>query len=141
MKQLVAVSSIAIAIALPIAASADGFGFMTPSGNIYCNGYVSGGGGISCTIVKKSNGPAEPKPSSCNGVWGHVFDLEGRGKAGMSCHTWPAGPKRVDYSDVAPYGVSANFGDITCFSEKTGLTCTNKKGHGFFLSRKKQLVY
>lgn len=121
-------------------ANADGFGFMTPSGNIYCNGYISGGGGLSCTIVSRSGPPAMPKPGACTGVWGHNFELEGSGPAEMSCNTWPGGPQKVDYSDIAQYGVSADFGDISCTSEKTGFTCRNKTGHGFFLSRRKQVI-
>ncbi|MEP3279292.1 MAG: peptidoglycan-binding domain-containing protein [Stappiaceae bacterium] len=121
-------------------AKADGFGFMTPSGNIHCNGYVSGGGGLSCTIVSRSGPLATPKPGSCNGVWGHDFEIEGSGPAKMSCDTWPGGPKKVDYSDIAQYGVSGSFGDISCISEKSGFTCRNKTGDGFFLSRNRQLI-
>ena len=50
------------------AVMADGFGFMTPSGNIYCNGFVSGGGAIDCTIVSRSGEFALPKPASCAGL-------------------------------------------------------------------------
>jgi hypothetical protein len=126
---------------LPTASLADGFGFMTPSGNIYCNGHVGGGGGIGCTIVERNGAPAQPKPASCKGVWGHDFELNGSGAAKMSCDTWPGGPQRVDYTDIAPYGVSADFGDITCTSKKTGFSCKNKSGHGFFLSRRSQKIF
>lgn len=125
----------------PTTALADGFGFMTPSGNIYCNGYISGGGGVSCTIVEKTGAPAKPKPNSCTGVWGHDFELEGSGAATMSCNTWPGGPKKVNYTDIATYGVSAEFGDITCTSEQTGFSCRNKSGHGFSLSRRSQKTF
>lgn len=117
---------------------ADGFGFMTPSGNIYCNGQVSGGGVVDCTIVSRSGEYALPKPASCAGVWGHEFTLEGSGSATMKCGGAPEG---VDYSDIADYGASADFGDITCTSERAGLTCSNKSGRGFFLSRRKQEVW
>ncbi len=117
---------------------ADGFGFMTPSGNIYCNGQVSGGGVVECTIVSRSGEFALPKPASCAGVWGHEFTLEGSGSTMMKCGEAPEG---VDYSDIANYGASADFGDITCTSERAGLTCSNKTGRGFFLSRRKQEVW
>lgn len=117
---------------------ADGFGFMTPSGNIYCNGQVSGGGVVDCTIVSRSGEFALPKPASCAGVWGHEFTLEGSGSATMKCGGAPEG---VDYSDIADYGASADFGDITCTSERAGLSCSNKTGRGFFLSRRKQEVW
>ena len=126
--------------ALATPAHADGFGFQTPSGNIYCNGFVSDGGGIDCSIVERNPGPpAQPRPVNCNASWGHTFSLNGRGGAAtLSCGRHP---QRVNYSDVAPYGVSAQFGAITCTSERTGLTCTNPSGHGFFLSRRQQLAY
>ena len=117
---------------------ADGFGFMTPSGNIHCNGQVSGGGVVDCTIVSRSGEFALPKPASCAGVWGHEFTLEGSGSATMKCGGAPEG---VDYSDIADYGASADFGDITCTSERAGLSCSNKTGRGFFLSRRKQEVW
>ncbi|MEO4043609.1 DUF6636 domain-containing protein [Hoeflea sp. CAU 1731] len=119
-------------------AFADGFGFMTPSGNIYCNGFVSGGGAIDCTIVSRSGEFALPKPASCVGLWGHEFMLEGSGPASMACG---GAPESVDYSDIAGYGASADFGDISCTSERTGLTCRNTSGHGFFLSRRKQEIW
>ena len=125
-------------LTLPTSAHADGFGFMTPSGNIFCNGHVSGGGGIACTIVSRNGPPAMPKPASCNQVWGHEFSVDGSGRATMLCDTRPS---RVDYSDIANYGVSAKFGDITCTSKRTGFTCRNKDGHGFFLSRRKQEIF
>jgi hypothetical protein len=125
-------------LVVPGSAHADGFGFMTPSTNIYCNGAVSGGGELFCTIINRSGPTPLPKPQSCNGVWGHEFSLKGHGRAMMICGPRP---QPVDYSDIAEYGVSANFGDVTCHSERTGFTCTNADGHGFFLSRRKQLVF
>jgi len=119
-------------------AHADGFGFMTPSGNIYCNGMVGGGGSIGCAIISRSGAPAKKKPDSCLATWGHSFYLEATGPAGMSCSSKP---ERVDYTDKAGYGQTGEFGSIICKSERTGLTCSNKSGHGFFLSRAKQRVF
>lgn len=118
-------------------AVADGFGFMTPSGNIYCNGQISGGGQLYCTIVERSGPPALPRPLSCNGVWGHEFKIDGRGPVEGVCG---GPPERVSYTDVAPYGVSASFGNINCTSRSTGFTCTNADGNGFTLSRRSQTV-
>lgn len=126
---------------LPSAVMADGFGFQTPSGNIYCNGYVANGNGgeIYCSIIERSGELAQPRPSSCAGIWGHEYGVEGSGKASMSCDS--TRPSRVTYTAFAPYGETADFGDISCTSEKTGFTCTNKDGHGFFISRRKQLIF
>ena len=122
---------------LPLAAAADGYGFVTPSGNIYCNGAVEVSD-ITCKIVEKSGSPPQPRPGSCNQTWGHAFNLRATGPAFLSCG--PA-PSRVNYTDIAPYGVTGEFGDITCRSEATGLSCSNLDGHGFFLSRNAQRIY
>ncbi|MFN3764052.1 MAG: DUF6636 domain-containing protein [Aliihoeflea sp.] len=123
---------------MPTAVAADGYGFMTPTGNIYCNGAVEVSE-ISCTIVERSGPPTRPKPGSCAGIWGHTFSLAATGEAILSCENVP--PRRVDYSDIATYGVTAEFGDITCRSESNGLTCQNKSGHGFSLSRRNQKLF
>lgn len=124
-------------LALPTGAAADGYGFMTPSGNIHCNGAVEVSE-ISCTIVEISGPPALPKPQACDGIWGHTFNLGARGTTVLSCST---PPERVDYTDIAPYGETGDFGDITCASETTGLTCRNADGHGFSLSRRSQRMF
>ena len=128
----------ALLLALPCLASADGYGFMTPSGNIYCNGSVEASQ-ISCSIINRTAGPpALPRPFNCSAMWGHVFNLGPIGPATLSCSN---PPRAVNYTDIAPYGVSANFGAIFCQSESTGLTCTNPQGHGFFLSRRQQSAF
>lgn len=122
----------------PLPATADGYGFMTPSGNIYCNGAVLDGH-ISCSIIERSGPPAQPQPNTCAGTWGNRFELAGTGKAKLACDHRP--PQPVDYSDLAGYGQTAELGPITCSSERTGLTCRNQSGHGFFLSRRKQELF
>lgn len=138
MKTLIALCIFAAATG----ARADGYGFRTPSGNIYCNGSLAGGAqgssDISCSIVERGGPPAWPDPGSCPGVWGHHFDLGSTGPARVVCGT---APRKSTYTDVAPYGETGNFGDITCQSEKTGLTCRNRSGNGFFLSRRSQRVF
>lgn len=126
-----------LVISLPVSAIADGYGFQTPSGNIYCNGAVIGSS-IDCQIVERSGTPPLPKPASCKKSWGHSFALDATGPARMNCEKKPT---RVNYSMEAPYGETGEFGDITCISEKTGLTCRNQSGHGFVLSRRQQKLF
>jgi hypothetical protein len=38
-------------------------------------------------------------------------------------------------ADVLGYGQTWSGGGLRCTSALTGLTCRNKSGHGFFLSR------
>ena len=118
-------------------ASADGYGFRTPSGNIYCNGSVEGSD-IACSIVERNGHAAEPDTGACSRVWGHHVNLRSAGRAQVVCGPTP---RTSTYTDVANYGVSASFGAISCRSETTGLTCTNPQGHGFLLSRAQQRVW
>ncbi|MWD28300.1 hypothetical protein E0K89_012510 [Aquicoccus sp. SCR17] len=124
-------------IASASAAQADGYGFRTPSGNIYCNGSIEGGE-IGCSIVERSGPPAAPDPGACSGVWGHHVQLGPTGPAQVVCG---AVPRKSTYTDVAPYGVSGQFAEITCHSATSGLQCANPQGHGFFLSRAKQAIW
>lgn len=124
-------------VTLATGASAEGYGFRTPSGNIYCNGSMQAGQ-IGCNIVERSGPPAMPDTGACSGVWGHRVELDATGPARVVCG--PA-PRKSTYTDVAPYGVSASFAGINCLSETTGLQCTNAEGHGFLLSRREQRVW
>lgn len=118
-------------------ASAEGYGFRTPTGNIYCNGSMEAGE-ISCSIVERSGPPAMPDTGACSAFWGHHFQLDRIGPARIVCG--PA-PRKSTYTDIAPYGVSASFAEISCRSESTGFQCTNADGSGFFLSRREQRVW
>jgi hypothetical protein len=42
---------------------------------------------------------------------------------------------------ILAYGKSAKLGPFTCSSHTDGLTCTNRQGHGFFVSRRRQRVF
>lgn len=123
----------------PLSAQADGFGFRTPSGNIYCNGFVSGGGGIDCVIVNREAGSAPAAIGTCPAGREFEVSLDATGPARPSCGK-NSGALST-YGDQATYGASGQFGDITCTSERTGLTCRNPEGRGFFLSRRKQEVF
>lgn len=117
-------------------AAADGYGFRTPSGNIYCNGAVLDSF-IDCSIVDVST-YSVPRPTDCTGVWGHTFSMNRDGSAEISCSSKRPGP--VNYSSVLQYGETADLGGISCVSDQSGLTCTNQSGHGFTLARRSQTL-
>lgn len=120
-------------------ALADVFLFETPSGNIQCSvGLGAGWSDISCDIIEKSGPPALPRPSDCSQAWGHRFTMLETGPVQVECS---APPTDFDISEKAPYGVSGEWGGISCLSETTGLTCRNADGRGFFLSRRSQTVF
>lgn len=121
-------------------AAADIFPIKTPSGNIECTVGVGGVSDIMCTIHARNDPPAQRRPASCNGPWGHHFSMTERGAVEMRCGA--PGPKNTSPGvDVAPYGETGDFGGITCKSERTGFECRNLDGHGFFLSRRTQKVF
>ncbi|MFV0301600.1 MAG: DUF6636 domain-containing protein [Paracoccus sp. (in: a-proteobacteria)] len=129
---------ICLLAALP--ASADVFGFETPSGNIDCSvGIGEGSSDIRCIIHQKDGAAPQPKPAGCTAGWGHVFSMQNRGPAVMEC----AGPGRnTGAFETADYGVtSADWDGIRCKSSRQGLECWNADGHGFFLSRREQRLY
>ncbi|EPX86816.1 DUF6636 domain-containing protein [Salipiger mucosus] len=131
----------AAALALPTLATADVTPFKTPSGNIEC--YIGTGEGppdLTCTIHQFSGTPNVPRPASCNGPWGHTYILLARGRVRMECGG-PGGKNTAPGVDVAPYGVSADWGGISCHSARTGLRCQNADGHGFHLSRRNLGVF
>ncbi|MFW2544333.1 DUF6636 domain-containing protein [Primorskyibacter sp. 2E107] len=128
---------ISILFALP--AWADGFGFRTPSGNIYCNGSLYGGAIVDCVIVTREPGSAPAQAGNCPAGRELEVSLDENGGSSSRCGR-PSGRKST-YSDIANYGVTAKFGNITCVSESTGFQCVNPSGHGFFLSRRKQNIW
>lgn len=130
-----------LSVACASSASADVTPFKTPSGNIECGiGQGEGPPDLQCNIFERSGPPALPKPASCSGPWGHVFVLLARGPVQMECRD-PGRPSTATGIDVAPYGVSADWGGIQCKSSAEGFQCSNADGHGFFLSRARQSVF
>lgn len=127
---------LAVLALLAAPAAADVSPFKTPSGNIQC--YVGTGAGpsdIDCTIFQFSGTPTVPRPASCGGAWGHRYMMGASGRVQMVCGA--PGPKNTAPGvDVAPYGVKADWGNLSCLSQRTGLRCENADGHGFLLSRR-----
>ena len=120
-------------------AAADVFTFETPSENIQCSvGIGAEASDIFCTIINRQGPPALPRPANCTSDWGHEFRMNNRGPVQIIC-----GPvsRNKDGFDRAEYGVTGQFGGFVCQSERTGLTCRNEDGHGFFLSRRSQVVF
>ena len=50
------------------------------------------------------------------------------------------GNAATDYPKLA-YGRSWTWHGIRCSSQRAGLRCRNRSGHGFFLSRKTQHIF
>lgn len=129
----------AMVLLLAPPAMADGFGFRTPTGNIYCNGSIEGGAELSCVIVNRDAGSSPPAFGDCPAGYEFNVDLRERGPATGGCGRRSG--KTSSYTDVANYGVTGTFGRIVCLSEQSGFSCRNADGRGFFLSRRSQRVF
>jgi hypothetical protein len=124
---VVALAVAALALAGPAGAAGSGTFFRTPSGNIYCGSF----GLLRCDI-RSGLVPKPPKPAACDFDWGQTYLLGRTGAARVGC---------VSDSVFSPtarvlrYGTRWSGGGTTCLSRAAGLRCTNRSGHGFFLSR------
>ena len=118
---------------------ADGFGFRTPSGNIYCNGAMQGGPYLDCTIINREGGSAPPGFGNCPAGRSFHVSIQQSGQVSAACGSRSG--RLSTYTDVANYGVSASFGRISCLSQSTGFSCQNASGNGFFLSRRSQQLF
>jgi len=106
--------------------------FRTPSRNIGCT-FDSGlaSGTLRCDI-RSGLRPRPGRPRGCNLDWGDSYTLRVHGRATLTCHGDTA---IVPGSRVLRYGMRWHRGGLVCLSRVTGLRCTNRSGHGFFVSR------
>lgn len=112
--------------------------FQTPSGNIHCMIDSGDFAGVRCDILQ-FRASFRQRPADCDLEWGDSFWIgpaDGRGD--LVCHG-----DTVATPDAAVLGYGATIGKsgIACRSEKSGLTCANTSGHGFFLSKASQQIF
>jgi hypothetical protein len=128
--------------AAPAVPGFSGF-FKTPSGNIVC-GYGYGSkiprAFVGCRIKSGLKPPPRPTRPGCFTTNDVGLGATGRTTTGRTiCPGEPEGDAGVlAYENVARvlgYGKTWSGGGLSCASAVTGLTCRNKDGHGFFLSR------
>jgi hypothetical protein len=122
--------------------------FKTPSGNIVCwyhLAWPTGNGGTQPRILCGVHSGLKPKPPytrECRTArLDHNADritLGPTGRAEPIPCSGDAGPFIGESgARVLGYGKTWSGGGIRCTSTSTGLTCRNKSGRGFFLSREK----
>ena len=126
--------------------------FRTPSGNIVC-AYAAGPNpsfgprwhpSVLCGI-KSGLRPPSPRKTCREG--GRVSDriyLSAVGRAAVSSCAGDPGPfVGQERARVLGYGKVwvDRFSGLRCVSKISGLTCRNKSGHGFFLSRQRSRVF
>ncbi|MHB8060433.1 MAG: DUF6636 domain-containing protein [Gaiellaceae bacterium] len=111
-------------------------GFQTPSRNIVCAGY-SGvrPAWLRCDITSGLK-PKPVKPKSCEFDFGGTVTLSATGRVKLGCVSDVALPDPTK-AHVLAYGKTWRYGPFKCRSARAGLTCRNRAGHGFFLSRER----
>jgi hypothetical protein len=114
--------------------------FKTPSGNIVCfysPGPVDRPQAFLACGIKSGLKPAPPRrPCQDGGYAGDRVTLLPTGRVNVpSCAGDPGALVGEREASVLGYGKSWSGGGLRCTSAADGLTCRNKSGHGFFLSR------
>ena len=110
--------------------------FKTPSGNIGCI-YSDGPHYLRCDI-RSGLKPAPRHPAACREDYGDSLSMNATSRTRLVCHGDTALEPRAR---VVAYGGSIRVGPFTCTSRTTGLTCTNRSGHGWFLSRERYRLF
>ena len=135
-RGMILVGLLIVAIAVVAAAQARKSAYVTfrmPSGNIAC-GYSTDFGPVTlrCDILSgmkpRPRGPCE-------------LDWTGLSMGGGTARPTCAGDTVYDRkAPVLAYGSVWKRGPFTCLSSWAGLSCANRAGHGFFLSRERWAV-
>jgi hypothetical protein len=144
MRRLIflAVATVVAVTALPASAHS-GFtlySFRTPSKNIYClyNSADSTTPAFLRCDIRSHLRPA-PRPHSCvEGAYGESVGMTKTSAAHVLCISDSVYDAKAR---VLAYGMRWSRDGFRCTSRAVGLTCTNARGHGFFLSRESWKVY
>lgn len=133
---------VALAAMLAVTATtayADSANFKSPSGNIFC-GYFDYDGPpeVRCDI-RNFTPTIGKRPADCELDWDDAFAVNANSRSGEAvCH---GDTVMSPDARVLAYGKSFTAGGISCLSDTHGITCTNGKGHGFFMSKAKQRIF
>jgi hypothetical protein len=116
--------ALAALLVLAVPAVAKDTVFQTPSKKIACRVYDEGTGLVIRCDLYFLNDRAVRMTRTGRARLIHVTDAIGDPKA-----------------QVLAYGRTRRVGPFTCTSRRTGLSCHNRNGHGFTVSRERQTVH
>ncbi len=123
--------------ASPVCAQ-DDIAFHTPSGNIQCAIFTGDHAGVRCDmrVLTPTHTTAPP---DCEFDWGSSFAVDAGSRKGyLAC----VSDAVADDSGLElGYGEVLDLGGIACRSETSGLTCTNRAGHGFAIAKARQELF
>ncbi len=111
--------------------------FQTPSGNIRCGMFKSGGKwSMRCDVLSHDWVAPGPNPCGGTGDYGSSVGMGGNGRAKFVCVS-----DAMDSGRTLTYGTSLTYGPFFCKSRPKGLKCYNGRGHGWFLSRESYRLF
>ncbi|HEY3018307.1 MAG TPA: DUF6636 domain-containing protein [Gaiellaceae bacterium] len=87
--------------------------------------------------VRSGLKPAPPRPAGCDLDWAYGLQMTAVSKPKTFC----AGDTALTQGPILAYGATLRIEGFTCLSRRAGLRCTNRAGHGFFLSRQRWRVF
>ena len=120
--------------------------FKTPSGNIFCSYFHEKAlAGVDC-VMKSGYKPPLPRrrPECSRSYWVGLRATGAVQTGGSICpgEDDPDGPFiGAENAWVLGYGKAWSGGAMRCTSAMSGLTCRNKSGHGFFVSRRRSYKF
>jgi Family of unknown function (DUF6636) len=116
--------------------------FKTPSGNILCGfAHSTSRAYVGCVVKSGLNPPLPRRGAKCTRAI--VVSLNVTGRVHTEGSTCPGEDEietpfvGANVARILAYGKSWSGGGLRCSSAVTGLTCRNRSGHGFFLSRER----
>ena len=112
--------------------------FKTSSGNIVCGHSVPPDPRDTAVGCGIQSGLKPTPRNTCKDLdySGKRMSLRASGRAVIDLCAGDPGPFLLAATaPVLGYGSSWRGGGITCTSRRSGLTCRNRSGHGFFMSR------
>jgi len=104
-------------------------GLQTPSRNIGCI-FSRSRDYVRCD-VRTGLRPPPPRPKGCDLDWAYGLEMTVKSRPKTFC----AGDTALAQGPILAYGSILRILGFTCLSQPAGLRCTNRAGHGFFLSR------
>ncbi len=111
--------------------------FKTPSGNIICNYSIGPTRFVDCGVRSGLKPAVRPRHCNVGDPIHDRIDLPGSGRPAVPRCAGDPGPflGYQDHPRTLGYGRHWSGGGMRCTSRTRGLTCRNRGGHGFFLSR------
>lgn len=105
--------------------------FQTPSQNIRCGMFKSGGKwSMRCDVYEHSWVAPGPDPCGGTGDYGSSVGMGRKARPKFLCVS-----DAMDSGKTLTYGSTLSYGPFFCRSRPKGLKCFNERAHGWFLSK------